>query len=179
MVAAAGLLLCLGCPGPSQGNSRQPLASAGVLSCPWLVLPQGSVPRSSHAATCSKSHRNPSLTPLALLQVVGKRVPPDQLMSLLLAMFEGLADPDKNCSRAATVMINSLLKERGSVLQEKVSCAQPRGANAAPEGQPWPGLGARCPYHVRSPITVAPPAAGLRGDGCAGTGTVLRAGAGA
>uniref|UniRef100_A0A8D0FCH4 Maestro heat like repeat family member 1 n=1 Tax=Strix occidentalis caurina TaxID=311401 RepID=A0A8D0FCH4_STROC len=48
------------------------------------------------------------------------RVPPDQLMSLLLAMFEGLADPDKNCSRAATVMINSLLKERGGVLQEKV-----------------------------------------------------------
>ncbi|EOA99128.1 HEAT repeat-containing protein KIAA1833, partial [Anas platyrhynchos] len=65
-------------------------------------------------------HTNPALTPLALLQVVGKRVPPEQLMSLLLAMFEGLADPDKNCSRAATVMINSLLKERGSVLQEKV-----------------------------------------------------------
>nr|XP_047908535.1 maestro heat-like repeat-containing protein family member 1 isoform X7 [Anser cygnoides] len=55
-----------------------------------------------------------------IAMVVGKRVPPDQLMSLLLAMFEGLADPDKNCSRAATVMINSLLKERGSVLQEKV-----------------------------------------------------------
>uniref|UniRef100_A0A8C3CKI9 Maestro heat like repeat family member 1 n=1 Tax=Cairina moschata TaxID=8855 RepID=A0A8C3CKI9_CAIMO len=51
---------------------------------------------------------------------IAMRVPPDQLMSLLLAMFEGLADPDKNCSRAATVMINSLLKERGSVLQEKV-----------------------------------------------------------
>lgn len=55
-------------------------------------------------------------------------------MSLLLAMFEGLADPDKNCSRAATVMINSLLKERGSVLQEKVSCARPRGRM-----QPWRG----------------------------------------
>lgn len=45
-------------------------------------------------------------------------------MSLLLAMFEGLADPDKNCSRAATVMINSLLKERGAVLQEKVKLLQ-------------------------------------------------------
>ncbi|NXI95483.1 MROH1 protein, partial [Psophia crepitans] len=55
-----------------------------------------------------------------IAMVIGKRVPPDQLMSLLLAMFEGLADPDKNCSRAATVMINSLLKERGAVLQEKV-----------------------------------------------------------
>ncbi|KAM6445551.1 maestro heat-like repeat-containing protein family member 1 isoform 2-T2 [Rhynochetos jubatus] len=55
-----------------------------------------------------------------IAMVIGKRVPPDQLMSLLLALFEGLADPDKNCSRAATVMINSLLKERGGVLQEKV-----------------------------------------------------------
>ncbi|XP_068789707.1 maestro heat-like repeat-containing protein family member 1 isoform X3 [Struthio camelus] len=55
-----------------------------------------------------------------IAMVIGKRVPPDQLMSLLLAMFEGLVDPDKNCSRAATVMINSLLKERGGVLQEKV-----------------------------------------------------------
>uniref|UniRef100_A0A8C3M1X7 Maestro heat like repeat family member 1 n=1 Tax=Chrysolophus pictus TaxID=9089 RepID=A0A8C3M1X7_CHRPC len=51
---------------------------------------------------------------------IAKRVPPDQLMSLLLSMFEGLADPDKNCSRAATVMINALLKERGAVLQDKV-----------------------------------------------------------
>uniref|UniRef100_A0A8C2Y903 Maestro heat like repeat family member 1 n=1 Tax=Coturnix japonica TaxID=93934 RepID=A0A8C2Y903_COTJA len=55
-----------------------------------------------------------------IAMVIGKRVPPDQLMSLLLAMFEGLADPDKNCSRAATVMINALLKERGAVLQDKV-----------------------------------------------------------
>lgn len=52
--------------------------------------------------------------------MIGKRVPPEQLMSLLLTMFESLADPDKNCSRAATVMINSLLKERGAVLLEKV-----------------------------------------------------------
>uniref|UniRef100_A0A8B9FUM1 Maestro heat like repeat family member 1 n=1 Tax=Amazona collaria TaxID=241587 RepID=A0A8B9FUM1_9PSIT len=56
----------------------------------------------------------------SMAMVVGKRVPPDQLMSLLLALFEGLVDPDRNCSRAATVMINSLLKERGAVLQEKV-----------------------------------------------------------
>lgn len=76
-------------------------------------------------------------------------------MSLLLAMFEGLADPDKNCSRAATVMINSLLKERGGVLQEKVSCrclasALPpwskRGpGEAAPASvvQPWRGSSSR------------------------------------
>ncbi|OPJ77590.1 maestro heat-like repeat-containing protein family member 1 isoform A [Patagioenas fasciata monilis] len=59
-----------------------------------------------------------------IAMVIGKRIPPEQLMSLLLAMFEGLADPDKNCSRAATVMINSLLKERGAVLQEKVKLQQ-------------------------------------------------------
>ncbi|XP_007954301.1 maestro heat-like repeat-containing protein family member 1 [Orycteropus afer afer] len=53
-------------------------------------------------------------------QIIGKRLPPDQLISLLLTMFEGLGDPDKNCSRAATVMINCLLKERGAVLLEKV-----------------------------------------------------------
>lgn len=35
-------------------------------------------------------------------------------------MFESLGDPDKNCSRASTVMINCLLKERGNVLMEKV-----------------------------------------------------------
>uniref|UniRef100_A0A8C6W8Z7 Maestro heat-like repeat family member 1 n=1 Tax=Nannospalax galili TaxID=1026970 RepID=A0A8C6W8Z7_NANGA len=56
----------------------------------------------------------------SIAQVIAKRLPPDQLISLLLTMFEGLADPDKNCSRAATVMINCLLKERGSVLLEKV-----------------------------------------------------------
>lgn len=55
-----------------------------------------------------------------IAMVIGKRLPPDQLMSLLLMMFEGLADPDRNCSRAAAVMINAILKERGGVLQEKV-----------------------------------------------------------
>ncbi|XP_044100706.1 maestro heat-like repeat-containing protein family member 1 isoform X1 [Neovison vison] len=53
-------------------------------------------------------------------QIIAKRLPPEQLISLLLTMFEGLGDPDKNCSRAATVMINCLLKERGNVLLEKV-----------------------------------------------------------
>lgn len=52
-------------------------------------------------------------------QIIAKRLPPDQLISLLLTMFEALGDPEKNCSRAATVMINCLLQERGGVLQEK------------------------------------------------------------
>ncbi|XP_063120748.1 maestro heat-like repeat-containing protein family member 1 isoform X9 [Rattus norvegicus] len=54
------------------------------------------------------------------VSVIAKRLPSDQLISLLLTMFESLGDPDKNCSRAATVMINCLLKERGNVLLEKV-----------------------------------------------------------
>ncbi|XP_007464667.1 PREDICTED: maestro heat-like repeat-containing protein family member 1 [Lipotes vexillifer] len=56
----------------------------------------------------------------SIAQIIGKRLPPDQLISLLLTLFEGLGDPDKNCSRAATVIINCLLKERGHVLLEKV-----------------------------------------------------------
>uniref|UniRef100_G1U5P2 Maestro heat like repeat family member 1 n=1 Tax=Oryctolagus cuniculus TaxID=9986 RepID=G1U5P2_RABIT len=55
----------------------------------------------------------------SIAQIIAKRLPPDQLISLLLTMFEGLGDPDKNCSRAATVMINCLLQERGSALLEK------------------------------------------------------------
>ncbi|XP_063155850.1 maestro heat-like repeat-containing protein family member 1 isoform X1 [Candoia aspera] len=54
-----------------------------------------------------------------IAKVVAKHLPPDQLLSLLLSMLEGLADPDGNCSRAAAVMVNSILKERGVVLLEK------------------------------------------------------------
>ncbi|XP_032556854.1 maestro heat-like repeat-containing protein family member 1 [Chiroxiphia lanceolata] len=56
----------------------------------------------------------------SIAMVIGRRIPPDQLMNLLLSLFEGLGDPDRNCSRAATVIINCLLKERGGVLQEKI-----------------------------------------------------------
>ncbi|KAH0518889.1 Maestro heat-like repeat-containing protein family member 1 [Microtus ochrogaster] len=56
----------------------------------------------------------------SIAQVIAKCLPSDQLISLLLTMFESLGDPDKNCSRASTVMINCLLKERGTVLLEKV-----------------------------------------------------------
>ncbi|XP_010628834.1 maestro heat-like repeat-containing protein family member 1 isoform X2 [Fukomys damarensis] len=56
----------------------------------------------------------------SIAQIIAKRLPPDQLISLLLTMFEGLGDPDKNCSRAAAVMINCLLKERGTILKEKI-----------------------------------------------------------
>uniref|UniRef100_A0A8C5QGU4 Maestro heat-like repeat-containing protein family member 1 n=1 Tax=Leptobrachium leishanense TaxID=445787 RepID=A0A8C5QGU4_9ANUR len=55
-----------------------------------------------------------------IAMIIGKRLPPEQLTSLIFITFEGLSDPDKNCSRAATVMVNSLLKDRGSVLLSKV-----------------------------------------------------------
>lgn len=64
--------------------------------------------------------------------MIAKRLPPDQLISLLLTLFEGLGDPDKDCSRAATVMINCLLKERGHLLLEKVG----RGG----AGRGWRGV---------------------------------------
>ncbi|XP_049621834.1 maestro heat-like repeat-containing protein family member 1 isoform X1 [Suncus etruscus] len=56
----------------------------------------------------------------SIAQVIAKRLPPDQLISLLLTLFESLGDPDGNCSRGAAVMINCLLKDRGGVLLEKV-----------------------------------------------------------
>ncbi|XP_031203259.1 maestro heat-like repeat-containing protein family member 1 isoform X3 [Mastomys coucha] len=68
-------------------------------------------------------HTDPTIlfhTCHSIAQIIAKRLPSDQLISLLLTMFESLGDPDKNCSRAATVMINCLLKERGNVLLEKV-----------------------------------------------------------
>uniref|UniRef100_G3TPC7 Maestro heat like repeat family member 1 n=1 Tax=Loxodonta africana TaxID=9785 RepID=G3TPC7_LOXAF len=55
----------------------------------------------------------------SIAQIIGKRLPPDQLISLLLTIFEALGDPDKNCSHAATVMINCLLKARENILQER------------------------------------------------------------
>ncbi|KAM4029121.1 maestro heat-like repeat-containing protein family member 1 isoform 2-T2 [Anomaloglossus baeobatrachus] len=55
-----------------------------------------------------------------IAMIIGKRLSPEQLTSLLFITFEGLSDPDANCSRAATVMINSLLKDRGTILLSKV-----------------------------------------------------------
>jgi hypothetical protein len=61
-------------------------------------------------------------------------------------MFEGLVDPDKNCSRAATVMINCLLKERGKVLLEKVRVwGQDQGGAWCGGGPVGGGAGARDP----------------------------------
>ncbi|XP_044906115.1 maestro heat-like repeat-containing protein family member 1 isoform X7 [Felis catus] len=69
-----------------------------------------------------------------IAQIIAKRLPPEQLISLLLTLFESLGDPDKNCSRAATIMVNCLLRERGSMLQEKPHLHPVAGAG--PGAQP-------------------------------------------
>uniref|UniRef100_A0A8U7NY87 Maestro heat like repeat family member 1 n=1 Tax=Corvus moneduloides TaxID=1196302 RepID=A0A8U7NY87_CORMO len=65
-------------------------------------------------------------------RAIGMRIPPEQLLSLLLALFEGLEDPDGNCSRAASVIINSLLRERGGILREKVPLPMQRALEPEP-----------------------------------------------
>ncbi|KAM3929337.1 maestro heat-like repeat-containing protein family member 1 isoform 2-T4 [Leptodactylus fuscus] len=55
-----------------------------------------------------------------IAMIIGRRLAPEQLIGLIFIIFEGLSDPDTNCSRAATVMINSLLKDRGTILLPKV-----------------------------------------------------------
>ncbi|XP_069771217.1 maestro heat-like repeat-containing protein family member 1 isoform X2 [Narcine bancroftii] len=53
-------------------------------------------------------------------QVIAKCLPQGQLHPLLLLLFEGLLDPHPNCSSAASVVINTLVRIRGSSLSEQV-----------------------------------------------------------
>lgn len=105
-----------GRPGRGWGRSRR--GEGG-----WLRLPR-------EVARSPSSFDTPPSP-----QIIAKRLPPNQLISLLLTLFEGLGDTDKNCSRAASVMINCLLKERGHLLQEKVR----RGAGPGGRGEARPG----------------------------------------
>ncbi|XP_064594140.1 maestro heat-like repeat-containing protein family member 1, partial [Zonotrichia leucophrys gambelii] len=52
--------------------------------------------------------------------VVGRRIPPEQLLGLLLALLESWDDPERDCARAAAAIGNALIRERGAILQEKV-----------------------------------------------------------
>ncbi|XP_033275854.1 maestro heat-like repeat-containing protein family member 1 isoform X9 [Orcinus orca] len=84
---------------------------------PWIKSPRGHERvRALGLSACLLQHFLKHLH----ISIIGKRLPPDQLISLLLTLFEGLGDPDQNCSRAAAVIVNCLLKERGHVLLEKV-----------------------------------------------------------
>lgn len=59
-------------------------------------------------------------------QVMSKRLPQEQLTTLVFMLFEGLVDSQANCCRASSVILNTLLKNRGAGLQDLVNTrAQP------------------------------------------------------
>ncbi|XP_016528557.1 maestro heat-like repeat-containing protein family member 1 isoform X1 [Poecilia formosa] len=55
-----------------------------------------------------------------LTKVMSKRLPQQQLTTLVFMLFEGLVDSQANCCRASSVILNTLLKNRGAGLQELV-----------------------------------------------------------
>lgn len=55
-----------------------------------------------------------------LTKIISKRLPQQQLNTLIFMLFEGLVDSQSNCSRASSVILNTLLKNRGGGLQELV-----------------------------------------------------------
>ncbi|XP_053801907.1 maestro heat-like repeat-containing protein family member 1 [Vidua chalybeata] len=72
--------------------------------------------------------------------VLGRRIPPEQLPGLLLALLEAWQDPEGNCGRAAAALGNALIRERGGILQEKVPELL-AAIHARLELQPEPQLG--------------------------------------
>ncbi|XP_036439698.1 maestro heat-like repeat-containing protein family member 1 isoform X1 [Colossoma macropomum] len=55
-----------------------------------------------------------------LAKIISKRLPQQQLNTLIFMLFEGLIDYQSNCSRASSVILNTLLKNRGAGLQDLV-----------------------------------------------------------
>ncbi|XP_033836281.1 maestro heat-like repeat-containing protein family member 1 isoform X2 [Periophthalmus magnuspinnatus] len=55
-----------------------------------------------------------------ITKVMSKRLPQHQLTTLIFMLFEGLVDSQANCCRASSVILNTLLKNRGGGLQELV-----------------------------------------------------------
>ncbi|XP_061100289.1 maestro heat-like repeat-containing protein family member 1 isoform X2 [Conger conger] len=55
-----------------------------------------------------------------LSKIISKRLPQQQLNTLIFMLFEGLVDSQSNCSRASSVVLNTLLKNRGAGLQDLV-----------------------------------------------------------
>lgn len=50
-------------------------------------------------------------------------MPQQQLTAVIFMLLEGLVDSQSNCSRAASVILNTLLKNRGAGLQDMVAQA--------------------------------------------------------
>uniref|UniRef100_A0A4W4GLS8 Maestro heat-like repeat family member 1 n=1 Tax=Electrophorus electricus TaxID=8005 RepID=A0A4W4GLS8_ELEEL len=55
-----------------------------------------------------------------LTKIISKRLPHQQLNTLIFMLFEGLVDSQSNCSRASSVILNTLLRNRGAGLQDLV-----------------------------------------------------------
>uniref|UniRef100_H2RSI7 Maestro heat-like repeat family member 1 n=1 Tax=Takifugu rubripes TaxID=31033 RepID=H2RSI7_TAKRU len=55
-----------------------------------------------------------------LTKVMSKRLPQQELTTLVFMLFEGLIDSQTNCCRASSVILNTMLKSRGGGLQELV-----------------------------------------------------------
>ncbi|XP_008430285.1 maestro heat-like repeat-containing protein family member 1 isoform X2 [Poecilia reticulata] len=55
-----------------------------------------------------------------LTKVMSKRLPQQQLTTLVFMLFEGLVDSQANCCRSSSVILNTLLKNRGAGLQDLV-----------------------------------------------------------
>ncbi|XP_027005038.2 maestro heat-like repeat-containing protein family member 1 isoform X1 [Tachysurus fulvidraco] len=55
-----------------------------------------------------------------LTKIISKRLPQQQLNTLIFMLFEGLVDSQSNCARASSVILNTLLKNRGAMLQDLV-----------------------------------------------------------
>uniref|UniRef100_A0A674P4S4 Maestro heat-like repeat family member 1 n=1 Tax=Takifugu rubripes TaxID=31033 RepID=A0A674P4S4_TAKRU len=53
-----------------------------------------------------------------LTKVMSKRLPQQELTTLVFMLFEGLIDSQTNCCRASSVILNTMLKSRGGGLQE-------------------------------------------------------------
>uniref|UniRef100_A0A8C1X6P8 Maestro heat-like repeat-containing protein family member 1 n=1 Tax=Cyprinus carpio TaxID=7962 RepID=A0A8C1X6P8_CYPCA len=53
-----------------------------------------------------------------LTKIISKRLPQQQLSTLLFMLFDGLVDSQSNCSRASSVILNTLLKNRGAEMLE-------------------------------------------------------------
>ncbi|KAK6491304.1 maestro heat-like repeat-containing protein family member 1 [Huso huso] len=55
-----------------------------------------------------------------LTKIISKRLPQQQLNTLIFMLFEGLVDSQPNCARASSVVLNTILKTRGAGLQDLV-----------------------------------------------------------
>uniref|UniRef100_A0A3Q2DGE9 Maestro heat-like repeat family member 1 n=1 Tax=Cyprinodon variegatus TaxID=28743 RepID=A0A3Q2DGE9_CYPVA len=58
-----------------------------------------------------------------LTKVMTKRLPQQQLTTMVFMLFEGLVDSQTNCCRASSVILNTLLNNRGGGLQDLVRVA--------------------------------------------------------